>query len=70
MLTNNSYVMGQIFKCFYKAPLNLECVKYCDSCSLKKVVFIKKVLLIEVELIFIYVWLKLWLKSRLNKKVV
>ena len=43
----------------------LECVWYCDSfcdCGLKKV------LLVEVDLILIYVWLKLWLKLRLNKK--
>ena len=47
-----------------------KCVWYCGSCcgcGLKKIVFIK-VFLVEVGLIFIYVWLKLWLKLRLNKK--
>jgi hypothetical protein len=51
----------------YERP---ESVWYCGSfcgCDLKKVV-LQKVLLVEVGLVFIYVWLKLWLKLRLNKK--
>jgi hypothetical protein len=46
------------------------CVWYCGSfcgCDLKKII-LKKILLVEVDLIFIYIWLKLWLKLRLNKK--
>jgi hypothetical protein len=41
------------------------CVWYC-GCDLKN--YFIKIFLVEVDLIFIYVWLKLWLKLRLNKK--
>ena len=41
------------------------CVWYC-GCDLKN--YFIKIILVEVDLIFIYVWLKLWLKLRLNKK--
>ena len=47
-----------------------QCVCYCDSgwgCGLKKII-LKNILLVEDDLIFIYVCLKLWLKLRLNKK--
>ena len=47
-----------------------QCVWYCDSgcgCGLKKIV-LKKILLVEDDLVFMYVQLKLWLKLRLNKK--
>jgi hypothetical protein len=46
------------------------CVWYCGSfygCGLKKVI-LQKIFLVKVGLIFIYVWLKPWLKLRLNKK--
>jgi hypothetical protein len=33
-----------------------------------KKLFYKKIFLVEVSLIFIYIWLKLWLKLKLNKK--
>jgi len=39
-----------------------------SGCGLKKVIFIKKTLFVEVGLVFIYIWLKLWFKLRLNKK--
>jgi len=42
------------------------CVSFC-SCGLKKIV-LQEVLLVEVCLVFIYVWLTLWLKLRWNKK--
>jgi len=49
---------------------SLWCVWYygsfCD-CDLKKII-LWKVLLVEIGLVFIYIWLKLWLKLRLNKK--
>jgi len=42
------------------------CISFC-GCGLKKVV-LQEILLVEVCLVFIYVWLTLWLKLRLNKK--
>jgi hypothetical protein len=51
-----------------------ECTEVCDwycssfcSCGLKKII-LQKVFLFEIGLIFIYVWLKLLLKLKLNKK--
>jgi hypothetical protein len=40
---------------------------YFYSYDFKKII-LQKVFLVDIGLVFIYVWLKLWLKLRLNKK--